>query len=112
MSGKKSSKFERLRAFLAGFLVLVGIFTGVGSTVLQASDVHAVSSNDDTVVIDTDNNEDNDNSDEQETENNDAAADVDSSDEASDNDAPATAGTGNGKNDTYKESLGALGWLV
>lgn len=40
MSGKKSSKFGRLRAFFAGFLVLIGLLTGVSG--LNASPVSAI----------------------------------------------------------------------
>ena len=58
MSGKRSSKFERLRAFLAGFLVFIGIFTGVGSAALQANEVYAISNNEDTVLTSPSDSED------------------------------------------------------
>ncbi|MBQ2623243.1 hypothetical protein IJG12_02890 [Candidatus Saccharibacteria bacterium] len=112
MSGKKSSKFERLRALLAGFLVFIGIFTGVGSTVLQAGEAYAVSSNDDTVLTETSNNEGDDNSDEQEIDNNENSDSDENTNDSTTNNTSAAVGTGNGKNDTCKDSLGALGWLV
>ena len=70
MSGKKSSKFERLRAFLAGFLVFIGIFTGVGSAALQANEVYAISNNENTVLTSPSDSEDNNISDERTAEEN------------------------------------------
>ena len=70
MSGKRSSKFERLRAFIAGFLVFIGIFTGVGSTILQANNVYATSDNDETVLTTSNDDESDDNSDTEETDGN------------------------------------------
>ena len=108
MSGQKSSKFERLRAFLAGFLVFIGIFIGVGSTVLRTNDVYAISGNEETVLTNP-----------SETENNSDAQEADNtteSDESASNDettsAQAATTDNKSKGDTCKDSLGALGWLV
>ena len=111
MSGKRSSKFERLRAFIAGFLVFIGIFTGVASTLLQANKTYAVSSNDDTVLTTSNDDENDDESDAEETDGN-----VNSTTDSDENTANAavaeTTNTSGKKNDTCKDSLGALGWLV
>ena len=42
MSGKKTSKIGRVRAIFAGFLVLMGILTGVGSAAITSENVYAV----------------------------------------------------------------------
>ena len=111
MSGKKSSKFERLRAFLAGFLVFIGIFTGVGSTVLQANEVHAISNNEETVLTSPSETENNENSDTQET-NNSNETDENTSNNAETDDTAVSTTDNKSKGDTCKDSLGALGWLV
>ena len=110
MSGKRSSKFERLRAFLAGFLVFIGIFTGVGSAALQANEVHAISNNENTVLTSPSDSEDNNISDERTAEEN-AESDENTSTTAETNNTTTTTDN-KSKGDTCKDSLGALGWLV
>ena len=110
MSGKKSSKFERLRAFLAGFLVFIGIFTGVGSAALQANEVYAISNNENTVLTSPSDSEDNNISDERTAEEN-AESDENTSTTAETNNTTTTTDN-KSKGDTCKDSLGALGWLV
>ena len=108
MSGKKSSKFERLRAFLAGFLVFIGIFTGVGSTILQADKVYAISDNEETVLTNPSDTENDSNT--QETDNTTESDENTSNNEATDTQVATT--DNKSKGDTCKDSLGALGWLV
>ena len=110
MSGKRSSKFERLRAFLAGFLVFIGIFTGVGSAALQANEVYAISNNENTVLTSPSDSEDNNISDERTAEEN-AESDENTSTTAETNNTTTTTDN-KSKGDTCKDSLGALGWLV
>lgn len=110
MSGKKSSKFERLRASLAGFLVFIGIFTGVGSAALQANEVYAISNNENTVLTSPSDSEDNNISDERTAEEN-AESDENASTTAETNNTTTTTDN-KSKGDTCKDSLGALGWLV
>ena len=58
MNGKKTSKFERVRAIIASFLVFIGLFIGVGGTVLT-NDVYAVSDDETTMITTGDNCKDN-----------------------------------------------------
>ena len=113
MSNKKPSKFGRLWASFAGFLLFIGLFIGVGSTGL-VTDVYAVPGEDDdtieitqpTTEINNDENEDSTNEEdgeEGEEENNNEA------DSSEDEESGAVSGT---SSDTCKTSLGAIGWLV
>ncbi len=103
MNSKKTLKFGRLRAFVASFLVLISLFIGVGSPLLNNSDVYAVPENEETSntenVDDADNNE---NGDEKDAEN---------KDDKDDNNTEKKR-TRTGDDNGCKSSLGALGWLV
>ena len=58
MSGKKTSKIGRVRAIFAGFLVLMGILTGVGSAAITSENVYAVPGEDGTTTEVTTDTED------------------------------------------------------
>ena len=104
MSVKKSSKFERLRATFAGFLAFICIFTGVSATVLQSNDVHAISNNITTV-------EDPDTETTETTDENESITEDETTTETT-ADTESNASNKSKRNDTCKDSLGALGWLV
>lgn len=94
MSSKKTSKLGKVRAIVASFLVLIGLLTGVSSTVISTNDVYAVPNGNETTVINEENTT-NDNTNEAET----------TTDDDSDK-------SGNTSGDNCKKSLGALGWVV
>lgn len=94
MSSKKTSKLGKVRAIVASFLVLIGLLTGVSSTVISTNDVYAVPNGNETTVINEEKTT-NDNTNEVETTTD------DDSDES-----------GNTSGDNCKKSLGALGWVV
>lgn len=115
MSGKKSSKFGRLRAVFASFLVLIGILTGVSGTVLSG-DVYAVDGNDGTITADdidsdrgsegeSDKNNDGDKNDEGDKSEEKKEKEEEKSDEDSNKTKSSSA-------DNCKVSLGSLGWVV
>lgn len=94
MSGRKSSKFEKVRAIFASFLVLIGLLTGVGSAVITANNAYAVPNENETTAVDTENTTD---------DNTDVAEDT------TNNESDKTSNT---SGDNCKKSLGALGWVV
>ena len=108
MSVKKSSKFERLRATFAGFLAFMCIFTGVSATVLQANDTYAISNN-----ITTEENPDAETTETTETtEENENTTENNTTSDTTANTENNTESNKSKRNDTCKDSLGALGWLV
>lgn len=99
MSGKKSSKFGRFRAWIAGFLVLMGLFTGVANGVLGGDSVYAVPGdrNAETTEV-VEGSEANGSAERTNATENEAST--------SENDKSVTTGN------SCKDSLGALGWVV
>ena len=90
MSGKKSSKFGRFRAWIASFLVLMGLFSGVVTGVLGGNDVYAVPGDGGVETTET-------------VERNETSEGAEGT---STNSKSVTTG------DSCKDSLGALGWVV
>ena len=101
MSSKKTSKIERVRAIFAGFLVLIGLITGVGMTVLDSGNAYAVPDENETTTEEvTDNNNNTENN-----EDSNSSTTVEASNTTS-NQGNKTTGN------SCKDSLGALGWVV
>lgn len=100
MSVRKSSKFGRLRAVLASFLVLMGIFAGVSGSLIAGTNVYAVpgDNSSENVTIDSD------------AGNEESGSNNSNNDNTSSNQSEAETKKKNG--DSCKDSLGALGWLV
>lgn len=94
MSGKKTSKFGKVKAIIASFLVLISLLTGV-SGLVSTNDVYAVQEGNETTnsVESSNSNENLNNNTEAKTE-------------ETDNDSSSSSG------DNCKKSLGALGWVV
>ncbi|MBQ3453100.1 hypothetical protein IJG28_02835 [Candidatus Saccharibacteria bacterium] len=90
MSGKKSSKFGRFRAWIASFLVLMGLFSGVVTGVLGGNNVYAVPGDGGVETTET-------------VERNETSEGAEGT---STNSKSVTTG------DSCKDSLGALGWVV
>ena len=108
MSGKNTSKFGRVRAIIASFLVLIGLMTGVGTTILNANDTYAVPDEGETTSETT-------------TENNSGAENAEPNSNSNNNSVTVNgAANSNNVNDqgskttgnSCKDSLGALGWVV
>ena len=97
MSSEKSSKFGRFRAVFAGFLLLIGMASGVVGGVVEVPGAYAITADDGQVVDDDTNEQEN-------TEGTEATNDV--STETQDAETEEQSGDG------CKDSLGALGWLV
>ena len=118
MSGKKSSKFGRLRAGFAGFLVLIGMLTGVGFTTLNAYAVDGDETDNTSLTEGTENSPEN-NTDETDRESNasEEATNTSNEDEKADDGDTSTSVAAKSDNkstsgDSCKDSLGALGWIV
>lgn len=108
MSGKNTSKFGRVRAIIASFLVLIGLMTGVGTTILNTNDTYAVPDEGETTSETT-------------TENNSGAENAEPNSNSNNNSVTVNgAANSNNVNDqgskttgnSCKDSLGALGWVV
>lgn len=92
---KKPSKFVKMWASFASFLMLISMIVGVGGTALT-TDVYAVNTTDETTTEVTNTT----------TETNTEATNSNETDEA------ASTNTTTANADTCKSSLGAIGWLV
>lgn len=112
MDNKKSSKFGRLRAVFANFLLFMSIFIGVNATFVEAPNVSAVLNPDGTSVEESNDDSNEDNSNEDNNSSNDASENENDDSENGNGNSSGTARDNNSKNDTCKDSLGALGWLV
>ena len=119
MSGKKSSKFGRLWAGFAGFLVLIGMITGVGFTALNVYAVDGDEADNTSLTENTETNVES-NTDEADRESNvsEESTSTSNEDEETDDDNASTsvaAKSDDNKStsgDSCKDSLGALGWIV
>ena len=101
MSGKKSSKFGRLRSVLASFLVLIGILVSANGMIVQEN-AYAIGEDDETGEVITEEEIEGDDGDESESD----EEEGEESNITDDKDAAEKSGNG------CKDSLGALGWLV
>lgn len=119
MSGKKSSKFGRLWAGFAGFLVLIGMITGVGFTALNVYAVDGDESDNTSLTENTETNVES-NTDEADRESNVSEESTSTSNEDEKTDDGSTSTSVAAKSDdnkstsgdSCKDSLGALGWIV
>ena len=119
MSGKKSSKFGRLWAGFAGFLVLIGMITGVGFTALNVYAVDGDEADNTSLTENTETNVES-NTDEADRESNvsEESTTTSNEDEKTNDDNASTsvaAKSDDNKStsgDSCKDSLGALGWIV
>ena len=108
MNMQKTLKFGRVRAAIAGFLVFIGILTGVGTTVLQNNTVYAIGENE-TTTTETNTNETN--TTENKTEENKTTTGTKANDakKASEGGAGDLTGVSDAN---CKRSMGALGWVI
>ena len=102
MSGKKSSKFGRLKAVFAGFLVLISMFIGVISLFWNTQDTYALPDEGTSEVEETTEEAENDAN---ETE------DKNESDESKEEEKKNER-VKSSSGDNCQDSLGALGWAV
>lgn len=107
MSGKKTSKIERVKTIFVGFLVLIGLITGVGLTTIDTPNVYAVEGENTTNTENTEITE-------EKTETTEEKKETDEEKNKSVNDENKEKESNNSvkAGDNCKRSLGALGWVV
>lgn len=101
MLRKKSTKIRRLRGVFAGFLVLIGMFTGFSQAIIAGTNAYADPQPGDSIVSqpeDADLTTENRDNNQPNNDNNDDGSD-------------ATSSSGS-KTNVCKKSLGALGWII